>query len=431
MKNITAVRSLPFWLIIMSLFACKKTESLPAEPPGVQVVARPIGEAAGELLTQTVGVEGGVLSSADGNIEIVIPAGALDSDTEIGIQPLHNTAISGIGNSYRLTPHGKSFKKPVTVRFNYAKYLSRLSNSDGIEIATQNEKGQWICPGGTLNDKNGKVISVQTNHFSDWAFIASMELSPVVKTIGLGETVTLRGLRYIHPTQGDDWVVPLTAPNAGTGEPLLIESKYMVKWTLQGPGKLEGKGAEARYVAPDKVSGNTTTATVTLELNVKGKQVLLISTIYLITDGINISINNQPWHTYAGMATFVPETGKFTIGSLRITEDIPQIVFLIPRKPGQKTDGIYAWSMPGEEETSVSFEYAEPGLQKMYVSVYDDGNETRDSGGFISVEEIEENGKKYLTGVFAIDQAGIIKTATGEQVGVTGIKGTLKVQRNW
>ncbi len=431
MKNITAVFTLPLWLTLTAFFSCSKPVKDDAKPAAPQIAERPVGQAAGDLLTQTVGVEGAVLRSLDGTLEIDIPAGAVDTDTEIGIQSLHNTAISGKGNSYRLTPHGKSFKKPVTVRFYYGRQLAGLSNLEGIEIVTQNDKGQWVCPGGNVNDTVQKVISVQTNHFSDWGFIATTELTPVVKSIGLGESVTLRGVRYVFPDKGNDWLVPLTVPNAGTGEPLLIEPKYIVKWTLHGPGKLEGKGAEAQYIAPDAVSGKNTTATVTLELNVRGKQVLLISTIYLITDGINISINGQPWQTYAGMAAVMNESGQFTIGNLRISQDLPQIVFLLPKQPGQKADGIYPWSMLGEEETHVTFEYAEPDLKKMYVSVFEDGSETRDSGGFISVEEIESGGKKYVTGVFAIDQSGIVNTTTGEHIGIAGIKGTFKVQRNW
>jgi hypothetical protein len=98
---------------------------------------------------------------------------------------------------------------------------------------------------------------------------------------------------------------------------------------------------------------------------------------------------------------------------------------------GQKSDGIYGWSMLGEEESHTVFEYAETQLSQMYVSIYDDGIETHDSPGMFSVEEKEEGGKKYVTGVFALDKAGLLDNSTGQQINVSSIIGTYKVQRNW
>lgn len=148
-------------------------------------------------------------------------------------------------------------------------------------------------------------------------------------------------------------------------------------------------------------------------------------------EGIHISIDGRPSKTYKGMATAMDETGQFSIGSLRLSQDIPQIVFLLPRKPGRKADGVYPWAMEETESKQVTFEYAEPNLQKMYVSVYEDGSEVRDSKGTVSVQEFEQGGKKYVAGEFAVEQAGVVETTTGSHIGVVKIKGSYKVQRNW
>jgi hypothetical protein len=430
MKKRSANIILSTWLLCV-LINCMACDKRPEFPDGGQTGQHTVGTPIGEVYTEIVGSDGGIVKSEDGLIEIEIPPGALANDTEIGIQPIKNTATSGIGHSYRLTPHGNSFLKKVTVRFYYSKYYRQLSSLEGIEIASQNDKGEWICTGNTQNDTVQKIISVQTFHFSDWSFIASMQLTPVVKTLGLNESVTLKALRYVFPQSGDDWLVPLLNPSAGDGEPMKIEQQYIVKWTLQGPGWLTINGSEALYTAPSSVADKNTTATITLELNVRGKKVLLISTIYLVVDGINISINGGEWKTYAGMATLPQGSAQFNIANLRFTTDLPQIVFLLPAINGKKANGIYPWSMQSNDQTDVSFEYDEPDLQHMYVSVYDDGTQTRDSGGFISIEEIEQNGRKYVTGFFAIDQSGQIKRASGEQVQVGGIMGTFKVQRDW
>ena len=392
-------------------------------------VVQPEGQPISDAYTGIVGTDGGLVKSPDGRIEIDIPAGALTEDTEIGIQPLQNTSVSGVGYSYRLTPHGKNFKKKITVRFHYKNDERRLSSKQALEIAYQNENGEWICTGGTVNSMANKTVAVQTDHFSDWALIESMNLTPVVKTIGLNETLTLKAWRYVYPDNGDEFLIPLAIPNAKIGLPGKMDQQFIVKWTLNGPGKLEAKGAEAVYTAPSSKPANKT-ATVTLELNVHGKQVLLISTIHLITEGIEISIDGGPWKTYAGMATKMPGLNKYSMANLRLSADLPQIVLMWPMNTA-RANGIYSWTMLAEEENSVVFQYAEPDLQHMYVAIYDDGVDTRDSGGFLSVEEITEGGKKYLAGVFAVDQAGYLDNSDGSQQKISGIMGTYKVPRNW
>ncbi|MBO9635099.1 MAG: hypothetical protein J7578_18460 [Chitinophagaceae bacterium] len=261
-----------------------------------------------------------------------------------------------------MTPHGKIFKKQVTIQFSYGKYKSQLSNMYAPEIAFQQEDGLWTCPGGIINDTEQKLLSVKTDHFSDWGLIASMELSPVVKTIGLDQTVALKALRYVFPQQGDDWVVPLANPIAGTGEPMKIEDMYIVKWQLNGPGKLAGSGAEAIYTAPASIQGNRATATITLELNVHGKQVLLISSIHIITNGITISIDGGSFGTFPGMAVIMDDAFRFSMSSLRTSTDIPQIVFTWPENNKATASGWFNWSMYDEDETDVTFEYDDPAL---------------------------------------------------------------------
>ena len=51
----------------------------------------------GEPVTEKIGINGGRLISSDKKVEIIIPAGALPSETMISIQPVTNLSISGIG----------------------------------------------------------------------------------------------------------------------------------------------------------------------------------------------------------------------------------------------------------------------------------------------------------------------------------------------
>lgn len=429
------IRITPAWqwfaliMIMIVLSYCTHPSDPQSAEPDIEAKPspKPVGTSVGEPYYEWIGIEGGTIKSPDGSVELVFPAGALEEDTEIGIEPIKNTGPGGKGNSFRLTPHGKTFKKPVTIRFNYSKQQQFLSSSKPLEIAYQDDKGIWTCVGKTQLDETGKTVSVQADHFSDWAFIASMELTPIVTTVGLGEQVNLKAIRYVFPLNNDDFLVPLSVPS-GTGDPVKLESNYIVGWTLSGPGKLEGKGSEAVYTAPATTPASNT-ATVTVELNVKGKKVLLISTIYIVKDGISISIDGGAWITYPAMAA---KAGNFySMNNIKVSEDQPQITFLWPAA-NQSSNGQYNWSMFGSTEANSTFQYFVPGLTHVYASIYKDGPDVFDSGGFLSVEESQEGSKKYISGVFAVDQAGFFeKTIDGKQLKISSVKGIYKVQRGW
>lgn len=427
-------RSVFYFLLLFTIASCSKPDSeyIPPNPvPAPDPVARPVGAPIGEAHVGFIGEDGGTIKFPNGQVEIIIPAGALDEETEVSIQAIKNSSVSGIGFGYRFTPHGKIFKKKVTVRFSYKNMSAAISSSKALEIAYQDGSGFWVCHGKTVNDPVNKTISVETDHFSDWSLIESMELTPAVKILGLGESVTFKAVRYVHPIDEEDFVTPLTIPDAKTGEAIPLSQSYIRKWTLNGPGSIEVKGNEAIYKAPS-AKPSTSTATVTVELNVKGTQVLMISTIHLIDEGISVSIDGGEWQTYMGMANKDEINNLYSFASLRITEDIPQITFMWPVN-SSKSDGTYGWSMLGSESDNVIFQYATPDLKKIYASVFDEegNNNAVDSGGFLNVEEVNQQGKKYLTGMFVVEPSGMFSTETGEQLSVHSIVGTFKVQRSW
>lgn len=425
--------------ILLTTLSCKK----PANTEDMDEAARgtlspsPVGLPVGEPYVEWIGSEGGVVKSPDGTIEIDIPEGALTQETEIGIQPLTHTSGGRMGSSYRLTPHGTILKKEITIRFSYQKQERLVSSAKVLRIAYQNHKGIWTTVSGTTIDPVQKTVSVKTTHFSDWGLISAMYLTPTITTVGLGEKVNLKALLYVH---GDDVTIEKLIEDSfndslsvisPTDIPTKLDEKYIVGWKLSGPGQLTGKGNEATYTAP-AATPSSKTATVTLELNVKGAKVLLISTIYLVEDGIQISIDGGPWTTHAGMAAKIPELPLYSLGNLRISTDLPQITIQWPAMEGSNANGQYPWSMLSDEDQHVVFEYFEPDLKHMYASIYQTGPDTKDSEGFLSVEEITKDGKKYITGVFAIDHAGYFEqSATGDQLKVSSIIGQFRVLRNW
>src|SRR4249919_643884 len=75
------------------------------QPPLITQVGIPIGDP----ITATIGPSGGTLVSDDGVTELIIPAGALASNTPISIQTVTNEVPGAIGFSYHLMPDGTKF----------------------------------------------------------------------------------------------------------------------------------------------------------------------------------------------------------------------------------------------------------------------------------------------------------------------------------
>jgi hypothetical protein len=119
-----------------------------------------------------IGAAGGIVAIA-GEVELEIPAGALNSDTEIGIQPLINNAPNGKGSAYRFTPDGINFAKPVKLTF---PSTWAVNGPPLTGIAFQDDDGIWYSPGKLSWNATNNTVTTETNHFSDWATFDVLQL---------------------------------------------------------------------------------------------------------------------------------------------------------------------------------------------------------------------------------------------------------------
>src|SRR5690242_13074401 len=124
------------FILVLSLttlffISCKSTST----DPGTSSKGTPtaVGTPVGSPSTATIDGSGGSLTSPDGRLEVIIPAGALSAETSISIQPVTNEAPLGAGLSYSLTPHGQQFTKPATIRFHYTE--EDVLGSDDLSLA--------------------------------------------------------------------------------------------------------------------------------------------------------------------------------------------------------------------------------------------------------------------------------------------------------
>jgi hypothetical protein len=138
------------WLVTLSLLFISILSCDPEEPSPVNEIPidqDPIvtakGTPSGDAASTSIGNSGGTLTSADGNLIITIPSGALSSATNITIQPISNEAPLGIGQGYRLEPEGVQFAKKIQLTFHYNDQLLDGSLEDFLWIVTQADDGSW------------------------------------------------------------------------------------------------------------------------------------------------------------------------------------------------------------------------------------------------------------------------------------------------
>src|SRR6187402_1496231 len=104
MKRILSLASIALATAV-SITACSKKDD-PGPVPNDTSTVTPVGNPTGAIVTRTINETGGQLISADGTIQILVPAGAVEQATELSIQPISNELTGEAGTAFRLLPHG-------------------------------------------------------------------------------------------------------------------------------------------------------------------------------------------------------------------------------------------------------------------------------------------------------------------------------------
>ena len=249
------MRKLFFCLAVLAVvisFSCRKSSiDQPTPSPTIPATllvtgaGTPDGVANSKLI---VAANGGSITSTDGKITINIPAGAISGNESITIQPVTNTTGLGKSKAYRLTPHGITFNKPVSISFRYTEADIIGTAADLLRIAFQDNEGTWQSMNQTKVNRQTKQLSVTTTHFSDWTLVPLVHIEPAEARIALNETVELKVVYSFDP---EEIFVPLPPFNSPLTQPQ-ISAKYLKKWQHSGAGTLTTDGSKAVYKAPAK-----------------------------------------------------------------------------------------------------------------------------------------------------------------------------------
>jgi hypothetical protein len=412
-----------FILLLVSCSKLKPDLPVVTQPPTQQSagLVTPVGVPTGNADSKTIGSNGGSITSADGRFTISIPAGALNTDKTISVQPISNTNVAGTGVAYRTKPDGEIFAKPVTLTFHYTDEDTSGSFIEAMGIAYQDSKGVWQGSGGTI-DKVNKTFSVTTTHFTDWGMFKYLELLPATGSLDFNESINLNLYCSLND---DEMLVPLPpSPAKPIVKPKDVLAKYVRHWRLSGAGTLSPSGSSATYTAPSTLPA-VNPAAIRVILNppaVYTQEYSLVSNIY-VGNGIAFRINNGSWN-YAPSPIGVVHSAAATQmqGAVAINGQPAGVVTL--RWSGDYHYGLLPWG-----QALPSFLYA-PGGNTSYYHYHLPPTGPVFSTGGIDFTSYGRKAGDYVMGTFYLDKAGMI-TTTNNTTTSTAVKidGYFRVKR--
>lgn len=335
-----------FYVIVVVLYSisCSDNEdgSVASPEPAVTEIGMPIGDP----VTKDIGSAGGTITSGDGKLDVVVPAGALSNSVTFSIQPVENFCPGG-RVSYELLPEGLTFSQPVELVFHYTEDEMEGSLPDFLGIAYQGEDRIWYrLPAATV-DPSGRTVSVPVKHFTRWALVSGLDIvaNPPTRALDINKSVELS---LVGDDAGEEDLPPLPQPanNPSPDEdylpPLPQQIPFTAKWYVNGVlngnasvGTIIGQGQLVTYKAPASVPANNP-VTISAELtrfrfyDYIGRrvrtfnQVLLFKRIKINPDEYNFTLKveiteqyvcaykGQTLHDVAVMDVFV-EAGEVTV----------------------------------------------------------------------------------------------------------------------
>jgi uncharacterized protein YjdB len=132
-----------------------------------------------------VGPTGGQATGFSGNVTLIVPAGALASNTAITITQIANPTFDPKlipGTAFDLGPNGTQFAQPVTIRIKYNSALvSAGANPSQFRLARLTG-ATWVPVPGSSVDILTQTVTGQTSSFSSYAII---EVLPPVAAVTL------------------------------------------------------------------------------------------------------------------------------------------------------------------------------------------------------------------------------------------------------
>lgn len=250
--------------VIFVLILCTLGCSLSSNRAG-EFAPTEVGTPEGPNVTKDIGSAGGTLASPDGRLTLTVPQNALTKTLPFSIQPITNKAGNGLGLAYRLEPNGKTFTTPLEISVRYDEKDLEGTVPEALSIAYQDKEGAWHAQKSARLDQAATTLTISTTHFTDFAILAGIQISPVKATVYVNEEIHVHLIQCKEPGfWGRLFSRRLDCSPAPRGSD---------SWVLRGPGRINYEWAKGvGYMAPaKKPTPNRAVVEVTIDFNLRNQ----------------------------------------------------------------------------------------------------------------------------------------------------------------
>ena len=289
-----------FFSLFILISSCHFSEdkSVPGPDTDHSGTVTEVGSPAGPLVTKQIGAQGGRITSADGRVELILPAGAVSTETPVSIQAISNHAPNGVGFAYRFLPEGTTFAKACQFRYRYNRSHVKLNDQENFLVSYQKTDGIWYNVRGVQADTTSQIITVPMEHFSDW----SVSETHYLETFAIESAESPEVLFYGEKMELSVQMLAILF-DAEKHEPIQVRgTDSAVKWEISGSNngsiKTE-KGYQAFYTAPMS-SPTQNPVTITATINFKnGKRLILVKQVVVGTGYMKFNFEGKQYNLSA------------------------------------------------------------------------------------------------------------------------------------
>ena len=207
------------------LFAQTNNDQLKIESSQLKVTpisdSTALGKPDGKLVSREIGANGGNITSDDGRVELIFPAGALAANTTISIQPCTNMAPNGVSKAYQFEPSGIQFHKPVKIIIHYTSEEAEICPPEWMSLGIQNDKGKWTFVDYEETDTIEKKLVGYMHHFSFATNVNNIELRPDRMKIAVKDSVMIEVVDITQVDTAHAMVSGFWAAQVNRSDPVL------------------------------------------------------------------------------------------------------------------------------------------------------------------------------------------------------------------
>jgi hypothetical protein len=283
-------------LLVIFIAGCKSSTVAPAS-------TTPTGGA-------SIGPNGGTITSANGKVSLVIPAGALSSTQSISIttKTSSNTCPQALDSGYDLTPDGLTFSKPAMLTLSYDTTIAGAI-AELIGVASQEGTGSWYAWTGGSLDTVHHTVTVPITHFSGETGYLGFAMTPSSAVVFTGSSPVFQ-VTQVGPPASSPPVPPVALTN-----PFAVASAL---WKVNGGagnstiGTLSSAtGSQVTYMAPQQMpSPDLVTLSATITTN--GQTFVVPAFLHVLAQNWTLTGVDSLVYSCPSILTYADVSGGYT-----------------------------------------------------------------------------------------------------------------------